>query len=87
MGTNEKRRRALYRETVILIVALLAVLCGGYYFFEARGGSNLLRGAFESEGKVGDTLRLEIAVREQELRKGLMFRKSMPADTGMLFVM
>lgn len=34
----------------------------------------------------GDSLRLEIAVSEEERTLGLMFRESLPEDMGMLFV-
>jgi uncharacterized protein len=34
----------------------------------------------------GHALKVEVAQKEEDLQKGLMFRKSMPANEGMLFV-
>lgn len=86
MGTNERRRRATYRELTIIAVLLIAAISGLYFFFQSRAQASIVRAVFENGAQTSAVVRLEVAAGESERQKGLMFRKSMAPDHGMLFV-
>ncbi len=86
MGTNEKRRRALYRESIILVIGLFVIGAGLYSYFSTSTEAALLRAAFVNGSVQTATLKLKVVESEVDRRKGLMYERQMPLDRGMLFV-
>ena len=86
MGTNARRRLANRREVVILIVALIAVLVGGYALSERMLGHAQASVRFVSAEGESKRFSLEVADTEAKRQLGLMYRKEMAADRGMIFV-
>lgn len=87
MSTNQRIRRQNRREIIILGI-VFALIAGAFYLFNGLNRRwSLLHAEFVSVNNQRPTsVYLEIASTESERRKGLMFRKSLKADEGMLFV-
>lgn len=89
MGTNEKRRRANFRQLQLL--ALIIVLLAGALYAYLRYSASLgtLKLYFENpSGERSAIFRMEVADTAAKRNKGLMFRKphQLPVDHGMIFV-
>ena len=68
-----------------LVLLLLVALAVGATF--ARGGSELARGTATLTGDGRSvTVRIELARTRAERERGLMHRRSLPADAGMAFL-
>lgn len=65
------------KKLLIGFVAALLLFTLYYYFRHPIGEKAIMN---------GHTIRLELALTESEKERGLSYRDSLPADTGMLFV-
>jgi len=87
MGTNKKWRRLLVKQAIILGI-LLVVLAGGlFYFVRWWKLSELVQAQFVmADGKTSPVLYLEVADTPAKRTQGLMYRKVLEDNGGMLFV-
>ncbi len=70
----------------LIILGLILVLLVGFVVF-AMSGQSIQFGASNKSATIKDqTVKLEIADSQEEREKGLSNRKSLPEDTGLLFV-
>ena len=77
--------RSRFLTSVALAAALLLAACGGSDAAKSAAADKTVDDRFAI--KVGDrTVQMQIAALPEELQKGLMFRKTMGEDEGMLFV-
>ena len=87
MGSNERKRKSTKRQIALVLVVIAAFLLGMQQYHKWREESELLKVSFENPDEVETPVfKLEIASTPSERKKGLMYRKSMPDDRGMLFV-
>jgi uncharacterized membrane protein (UPF0127 family) len=70
----------LMRRVTPFVLALLLVGCAIFFAVSCKGSSV----AFSSDGKVA-SMNVEVARTPAELEKGLMGRRELAADSGMLF--
>lgn len=87
MGTNQKRRRAYTRHTIMLGIFFIVVGVGiqQYYAFSAERGK--VKVEFQNpNGTSSPMYSLEVVSTPPERAKGLMYRKELPEDQGMIFV-
>lgn len=76
--------RSRFLPWFALLLSLLLTACGGS---EAAKPTGLKTVDDRFPVRIGDhTVQMQLAVRAAELQKGLMFRKAMGEDEGMLFV-
>lgn len=87
MPSNEKWKKKQSKQ-VILVAILFLFLAGGVYgYAKYREVSSLLPVSFQpAAGHETEKFYLEIASTPSQRTKGLMFRKSMGADRGMIFI-
>jgi len=86
MGTNERHRRRTIRQLIGLVVAAVVVVLLFQGYSSWRAGQELVSLRFETApGKLSPVFRLELADTDPERNKGLMYRKTLPADGGMFF--
>jgi uncharacterized protein len=87
MGTNAKKRIANIKQAVFVFVLLILAVVGAVLYQRESAEAGLLKCRFESAGgSRGPLLSLEIAATPQDRNRGLMFRKSLAQNHGMLFV-
>lgn len=87
MASNRKRKAELIRDSIILLLVLLALLYGGSLYSRKVNERGLLIANFvSSSGQQSPAIKLEVAANSAERSKGLMFRKEMPRDRGMIFI-
>lgn len=89
MGTNEKRKRANFKQAVFLLLVLLAGIGGLFLYYDAKNEIRFITARFKLvDGTFTPPLKLELAISDSERGKGLMWRKpgSLPPDQGMLFI-
>ncbi|NMC63670.1 MAG: DUF192 domain-containing protein [SAR324 cluster bacterium] len=87
MGTNKKWRRLLFKQAILLAVFLVLLIGGLVYFVRWWKLSELVQAQFiMPNGKTSPLLYLEVANDPAKRAKGLMYRKELDDDGGMLFV-
>ena len=87
MGTNERRRRTIHRQAAALIVASILIALGAYALYRIYGGPSYVEARCTGPSAAqSPRLFLEVAATPASQQKGLMFRKSLEADHGMIFV-
>jgi uncharacterized membrane protein (UPF0127 family) len=87
MGTNEKWRKTNRKQLALIILLLILVPYGIFFYYEQLADSSLLRCRFKiNSQKTSVEFKLEIANRPKSRAKGLMFRKELEPNRGMLFV-
>ena len=89
MGTNKRKKRALVKQIIFLVIVAVALVAGVKYYYiraETAGmvGANFYAGTLSTDQKY--QFYLEIASTQTERRKGLMFRKELDPDKGMIFI-
>lgn len=85
--SHAKHRRRAWKHALLTLVALVGVVYLFMYQAEQRERSTLLAVHFENpSGQKSPTYWLEIAANEQARATGLMYRKEMDSDRGMLFI-
>ena len=87
MGRNQKKKRSQRRQ--ILLVLLFAV--AGYFLVQSllriSSEADMLSVYFANpDGSRSADFKFEVAKSEAERRKGLMYRKELAANRGMIFV-
>lgn len=87
MGTNQRRRRRTIQQLIfVAIIAVLAVF-GLYHFFKWREELALGRVYFRlPAGHQTAPFKVEVARSDAERKMGLMYRRELEPDRGMLFV-
>ena len=87
MGTNERFRRVIKRQAITLIVVVLTLIVGGHWYLRHSEISELSTGTLVNvDGKRTPQLFFEIANTPGKRSQGLMWRKELGADRGMLFI-
>jgi uncharacterized membrane protein (UPF0127 family) len=85
VGTNEKRKRANKKQAAILAATVIAIICGLLFYLNRSRGT--ARVDFrKADGSYTQPFYLEVAKTEGQRRRGLMFRKSLPYNGGMIFI-
>jgi uncharacterized membrane protein (UPF0127 family) len=87
MGSNERNRLRNIRQAKLVAVGFLVLVCAvfAYSSFKSRPGEVDFTFTMAG-GRKSKTYRLEVAATDSEKAKGLMFRKEMAPDRGMIFV-
>lgn len=87
MGTNERRRRLLIKQFIILVVVVVAIAAGAWWFLRWWRLSSLVEVRFVMpDGRASPVLHLEVANTPATRARGLMYRRDLPVDEGMIFV-
>ncbi len=87
MGSNERRRRKFKRQIIILFVALVALILGGVFLYKHLSNTASIKAHLRSPAGVRTpSFILELALTDSSRSRGLMWRKSLPKGTGMLFI-
>ena len=86
MGTNTKKKRANIKQALFLVLFFVALLIGLDWHRRRLAEEGILRCHFEGAGSQQRVFRLEIASSSPERAKGLMFRRELAPDQGMLFI-
>lgn len=81
------------KKTILLIIALSAVFFAGNFLFSGRESQFLLSKNSKEENiihkniKIGEsTVKIEVAISEEDKKRGLSGREFLPEDQGLLFV-
>lgn len=86
MPSNERWRKQQYSQVILVACLLVGLALGVYGYARYRETASLLPVTFGSGEQETSRVYLEIANTPSEREKGLMFRKSMEEDRGMLFI-
>lgn len=87
MGTNERRRKLLIRQAAILVVFIAAIAVGTWWFMRWWKLSSLVEVQFVMpDGKTSPVLYLEPANTPATRAQGLMYRRDLPENGGMIFI-
>jgi uncharacterized membrane protein (UPF0127 family) len=86
MPSNTRWRKQQYSQVILVGVLLVGLALGVYGYAGYREKASLLPVTFRSGDHETSRVYLEIANTPSEREKGLMFRKSMDEDRGMLFI-
>ena len=87
MGSNERRRKRFVRQSVYIAIGFAVLVAIVFYGRNLEQHQTHFFAKFKNpDGVITNELKLEIANTEAERNKGLMFRKSMAEDEGMIFV-
>jgi len=87
MGTNQKKKRMIKRQAIGLVIIAVLLFFGTHYVNKIYTQSGMLRVSFESpEGERTPEFLLEVAASRADRARGLMFRREMDLDKGMMFV-
>lgn len=86
MPSNTRWRKQQYSQVILVGVLLVGLAFGVYWYAGYREKASLLPVTFGSGTQQTSRVYLEIANTPSEREKGLMFRKSMEEDRGMLFI-
>ena len=87
MGNQKKKERSK-KHAKIFFGGLIAIICSLTLFYQFKADAQLMPVTFSgsSDGAKAAQFKLEIAADNQSRIKGLMYRKEMDEDKGMLFV-
>ncbi|NLF24729.1 MAG: DUF192 domain-containing protein [Deltaproteobacteria bacterium] len=86
MGTNTKKRRAKYKHAVILLLFFVVVTVALLWYQRRLENRGLVQCHFENSQQEPLIFKVEIANNPAQRAKGLMFRKHLAPDRGMLFI-
>jgi len=87
MGTNQKKKRMIRRQAIGLVVIVFVIYFGVQFVNRLYTEASLLRVTFESpEGEKTPEFLLEVVATPPERARGLMYRREMEPDRGMMFV-
>lgn len=86
MGTNARKRRIFIWQMVILCLLILLGIFGYRYFSRLIGDEGVVVRFAGADGVVSEPISLEIAANDADRTKGLMFRRELKPNTGMIFV-
>lgn len=84
--SNQKYRQRAKRHAFIFVLVVLLSCVGLWLLYDWQNQRSLVGVYFQGSGHKTETFLLELAVDDASRHKGLMFRKSMDADRGMLFI-
>lgn len=85
--SHEKKRRRSRKQFIIFVITLALGICGAWYLVNWYDERELLRAYFISPAGVKSSeYKLEVAANDRTRHFGLMYRKEMARDRGMLFV-
>jgi len=87
MGTNKRRRRLLIKQAAILVIVVAAMVGGIWWFLRWWHLSSLVQAQFVMpDGKASPVLYLEAANTPGARANGLMYRRDLPENGGMIFI-
>lgn len=87
MGTNERKKRAHRRQIAFLVLLAVLIPFGISQYYKWSAESGLFKVWFDNpDGNSTIRFKVEAASTPAEVKKGLMFRKSLAPDRGMIFV-
>ncbi len=87
MGTNERRRKLLIKQAAVLVVFIAAIAVGTWWFMRWWRLSSLVEAQFVMpDGKTSPVLYLEPAGTPARRSQGLMYRRELPENGGMIFI-
>ena len=87
MGTNTKKRKAKYRHAVILLLFFAGVAAALLWYQRRLDNEGLIHCYFENtQQQEPQVFKVEIANDPAQRAKGLMFRRELAPDRGMLFI-
>ncbi|MCI5065935.1 DUF192 domain-containing protein [bacterium] len=86
MPSNQKWKRVQYQQAALVALFILLLGVGVYSYAEYREKQSLLKVTFHHEESSSPPFFLEIANTPSQRSKGLMYRKHLAPDRGMLFI-
>lgn len=87
MGTNERRKKLFIKQAVALAVLVVVITAAAFIFLRYWRLSELVQAQFiNANGTSSPVLYLEVAATPAERTQGLMYRRDLAEDGGMLFV-
>ncbi len=87
MAKNRKRKMQLVKDSLVLVVVVVAIALAWHYYSSSVENRGFISAHFVSPaGAKSSELKLEVAASESERRKGLMFRRELKQERGMIFV-
>jgi len=87
MGTNEKRRRANIKQAILVIFVFAGLGVGINYYYKWKEEKDLITVSFRNpDNSQSMSFKLEVVSTPQERATGLMYRKSLGSNRGMLFI-
>lgn len=87
MGTNAKKKRRIFRQILVVILVASLIATGVYGYFAWAAEASKIGAVFmSSDGKKSKEFRLEVAADDRSRAMGLMWRKELKENEGMLFV-
>ena len=86
MSSNRKKRVRNVKQAVVLALLLLLGFLAVRYYQEQSLGPVVVARFVNQNGAVSSDFKLELASTAGERHQGLMFRKEMAPDRGMLFI-
>jgi uncharacterized membrane protein (UPF0127 family) len=87
MGTNTKWKRANIKQLIFVLVLIAVVVVGVQVYYQQTAEGALLKCQFQNTaGASSAVFKLEIASTPGERSKGLMYRKSLAENHGMIFI-
>lgn len=87
MGTNQRKRRANRRQVAFLVIFIAALIVGVPYYYQWSAKAELVELSFQNpKGNTSNKFFVEVAAKPREIETGLMYRRELAKDRGMLFV-
>lgn len=87
MGTNSKRKGRIIRQSLVVVVFIALIISGIYGYFAWAAQSALIGTKFlNPSGSQSRTFYLEVAADDRTRALGLMWRKKLDSNGGMIFV-
>lgn len=87
MGTNQRKKKRFVRQAIFLLSFLLVILLGYKLLNQYLLSGKVIGVRFVTpDGNETPRFSLEIADSEEKRNKGLMFRKQMDSEAGMIFI-
>lgn len=86
MGSNSRRRRSLISELLVIALLVCGIALGARAWLVSRANRNTVRAVFETNGSRTPEFILEIAATPAARHLGLMYRRELPPERGMIFL-
>lgn len=87
MGRNQRLRKRTFRQILILLVMLCGLFIAWKGYLSWHDSGKFIQAHFKKQnGATSANFNLEVVADEASRQKGLMFRKTLPPNQGMLFV-
>lgn len=84
--SNRQKKKANRKQIILFVIFIPVIIYSLYYYYQQKEIAELAVVNFKSpSSKISQTFYLEIADEPSEQKMGLMYRKQMDEDKGMLF--